>query len=190
MSPSVDLSAEFATAQQRVRMLQQQPQAFPHPVDPMEPVECVETHISWVLLAGDFAYKFKKPLQLDFLDFSTRALRHAACEEELRINRRTAPGLYLGVVGLVSDAAKDASATLRVVPWQGAPSGAEPAVWMRRFDQESLFATALDAHRVSPAQIDQLARHVAQFHATAAVAAGATTWGTAAAVQALSLIHI
>lgn len=184
MSPSTDLSAEFATAQQRVRMLQQQPQAFPHPVDPMVPVECIETHISWVLLAGDFAYKFKKPLQLDFLDFSTRALRHAACEEELRINRRTAPGLYLGVVGLVSDAAKDAPATLRVVPWQGAPPGAEPAVWMRRFAQAALLATALDEQRVSPAQIDQLARHVAQFHATAAVAAGATTWGTAAAVQA------
>eukprot|EP01034_Spumella_vulgaris_P013786 gene13786-17608_t len=88
MPSSTDLSAEFATAQQRVRLLQQQPQAFSHPV---ERVECIETHISWVLLAGDFAYKLKKPLQLDFLDFSTHALRHAACEEELRINRRTAP---------------------------------------------------------------------------------------------------
>ena len=59
---------------------------------------CVETHISWVLLAGDDAYKIKKPLQLDFLDFSTIERRHAACLEELRINRRTAPGLYLRVV--------------------------------------------------------------------------------------------
>eukprot|EP01042_Synura_sphagnicola_P035146 gene35146-45039_t len=131
MPPSTDLSAQFATAEQRVRMLLQQPQAFSYPADLMGPVECIETHISWVLLAGDFAYKFKKPLQLDFLDFSTQALRHVACEEELRINRRTAPGLYLGVVGLVSDAAKDAPATLRVVLWQGAPPGAEPAVWMR-----------------------------------------------------------
>jgi len=184
MPPSTDLSAQFATAEQRVRMLLQQPQAFPYPADLMGPVECIETHISWVLLAGDFAYKFKKPLQLDFLDFSTQALRHAACEEELRINRRTAPGLYLGLVGLVAGAAEDAPATLRLVQWQDAPPGAEPAVWMRRFAQAALLATALDEQRVSPSQIDQLARHVAQFHATAAVAAGATIWGTAAAVQA------
>ena len=184
MPSSTDLSAEFTIAQQRVRLLLQQPQAFPHPVDPMEPVECIETHISWVLLAGDFVYKFKKPLQLDFLDFSTQALRHAACEEELRINRRTAPGLYLGLVGLVDGAAEDVPATLRLVSWQDAPPGAEPAVRMRRFAQEALLATALDAHRVSPAQIDQLARHVAQFHAAAAVASGADTWGTAVAVRA------
>lgn len=147
-------------------------------------MECIETHISWVLLAGDFAYKFKKPLQLDFLDFSTQALRYAACEEELRINRRTAPGLYLGLVGLVVVAAEYAPATLRLVPWQDAPPGAEPAVWMRRFSQDALLATAVDEHRVAPAQIDQLARHVAQFHAAAAVATGAEVWGSAAAARA------
>lgn len=179
-----DLSAEFATAQQRVRLLQQQPQAFPHPV---ERVECIETHISWVLLAGDFAYKLKKPLQLDFLDFSTHALRHAACEEELRINRRTAPGVYLGLVGLVGQVnagADGAPTTLQVVPWKDALPGAEPVVWMRRFAQDALLAAALDAHRVSPVQIDQLACHVAQFHDAAAIAASTDSWGTAAAVQA------
>ena len=184
MPPSNDLTDQIATAQQRVRTLLQQLQAFPHPTDPLQPVECIETHISWVLLAGDFAYKFKKPLQLDFLDFSTQALRLAACEEELRINRRTAPGIYLGVVGLVGSAAEDTPATLQLVPWQDAPPGAEPAVWMRRFAQEALFATALDAHRVSLVQIDQLARHVAQFHAAATIAEGPSTWGTVAAVQA------
>lgn len=63
MPSSTDLSAEFATAQQLVRLLQQQPQAFPHPV---ERVECIETHISWVLLAGDFAYKLKNPCSWTF----------------------------------------------------------------------------------------------------------------------------
>ena len=60
-------------------------------------VQLLQTHISWLLLAGAHAYKFKKPLKLDFLDFSTLQQRHAACLEELRINRRTAPDLYLSV---------------------------------------------------------------------------------------------
>ena len=58
-------------------------------------VELVQTHISWVLLVGEFAYKIKKPLKLSFLDFSTLPLRHAACLEELRLNRRFAPDIYL-----------------------------------------------------------------------------------------------
>ena len=56
---------------------------------------CLETHISWVLLAGPQAFKFKKPLNLGFLDFSTLAQRRAACVEELRINRRTAPAIKI-----------------------------------------------------------------------------------------------
>jgi len=64
------------------------PQAWPEGTGP---VELVETHISWVFLAGQLAYKVKKPVKLDFLDFSTRELRDHFCEEELRINRRFAP---------------------------------------------------------------------------------------------------
>ena len=90
---SESLVEAYATAEQRLRQLQRSPEAFGHPTGT---VEWIETHISWLLLAGDFVYKFKKPLKLDFLDFSTPALRRAACEEELRINRRTAPALYLG----------------------------------------------------------------------------------------------
>ena len=61
-------------------------------------VSLIETHISWVLLAGDYAWKLKKPLDLGFLDFSTVERRRAACEAELRLNRRTAPELYEAVV--------------------------------------------------------------------------------------------
>lgn len=71
------------------------PACYPHPA---EAVELLETHISWVLLAGDFAYKMKKPVSLGFVDFSTLEARRRCCEEELRLNRRTAPDLYLGVV--------------------------------------------------------------------------------------------
>lgn len=82
----------YALAAQRVQALLRSPGVFGPDV---RAVECIETHISWVLLAGGFAYKFKKPLLLDFLDFSTQGVRRRACEEELRINRRTAPALYL-----------------------------------------------------------------------------------------------
>ena len=88
---------------------------------------CIETHASWVLLAGDVAWKIKKPLKLDFLDFSTLALRRAACEEELRINRRTAPQLYLGVVPITG--------TPQAPRLGGAGPAIEYAVHMRRFDR-------------------------------------------------------
>jgi len=71
------------------------PGRYPHPV---ERVELLETHISWVMLTGRYAYKLKKPLALGFLDFSTLDARRRACEDELRLNRRTAPELYLEVV--------------------------------------------------------------------------------------------
>jgi hypothetical protein len=71
------------------------PARYPHPA---EAVELIETHISWVFLAGEYAYKVKKPVNLGFLDFSTLQARRFYCEEELRLNRRTAPELYLGVV--------------------------------------------------------------------------------------------
>ena len=71
------------------------PACYPHAVDN---VELLQTHISCVLLAGDYAYKIKKPVNLGFLDFSTLGARRHYCEEELRLNRRTAPGLYLDVV--------------------------------------------------------------------------------------------
>ena len=75
-----------------------EPAIYQHPVTAV--VEVLETHISHVLLAGDFAYKFKKPLDLGFLDYSTLAARKFFCAEELRLNRRLAPHLYLDVVSI------------------------------------------------------------------------------------------
>src|SRR6478736_2182022 len=71
------------------------PAAYPHPV---EDVQLVETHISWVFLAGPYAYKVKKPVRLPFVDFSSLAAREFFCREELRLNRRFAAGIYLDVV--------------------------------------------------------------------------------------------
>src|SRR6516225_8968824 len=71
------------------------PEAFPHPV---MRIEVRETHISWVILTGPFAYKIKKSVRFDFLDASTLERRRALCEEELRLNRRLAGNIYLNVV--------------------------------------------------------------------------------------------
>ena len=173
---SESLVEAYAAAEQRLRQLQCSPEAFGHPTGT---VEWIETHISWLLLAGDFVYKFKKPLKLDFLDFSTPALRRAACEEELRINRRTAPALYLGLVALTGTAH-----SLQLQPAEAAPADAEPAVRMRRFAQEALLSHLLEQQRLLPSHIDALAQQVAQFHASAAVATPQQGWGTAQAAVA------
>jgi UDP-N-acetylmuramate dehydrogenase len=73
------------------------PEAYDHPVGP---IGLIETHISWVLLTGSFAYKVKKPVNLGFVDFDTLEKRHQACLEEVRLNRRLAPALYLEVVAI------------------------------------------------------------------------------------------
>ncbi|HRP97156.1 MAG TPA: AAA family ATPase [Rhodocyclaceae bacterium] len=157
--------------QQLVNRLRR-PAAYPHPV---AQVACIETHISWVLLAGDYAYKLKKPLDLGFLDFSTAALRHAACRDEVRLNRRTAPQLYLDVVTI--------NGPVEAPTIGGHGEVLDHAVRMRRFDQAGLFANLLAAGRLSPSLIDAVAQHVAAFHAAADVADAAAGFGTADAVH-------
>lgn len=121
-------------------------------------VQCVETHISWVLLTRDFAWKIKKPVQFDFLDFSTLAQRKHFCEEELRLNQRTAPELYLGVVPICGDAAAP------VIDGAGEPF--EYAVKMRRFDDARQLSRIVADGRLEASQIDALAERIAAFHAS------------------------
>ena len=160
------LEDAYAAAQQRVHQLQHHPEGWGYAGCT---VECIETHISWLLLVGEHVYKFKKPLALDFLDFSTAALRLAACQEELRINRRTAPHMYLDVVGVVGDGSD--SRPWRVKPWAaGDAAGVEPAVLMRRFEQQALLSRRLEAGCVADEDMDALAEQVARLHTQAAVA--------------------
>jgi aminoglycoside phosphotransferase family enzyme/predicted kinase len=142
-----------------------EPARYPHPV---ARVELVETHISWVLLAGDYAYKLKKPLDLGFLDFSTLEARRRCCAEELRLNRRTAPALYLEVVpigGTPDD------------PRLGADPAIEYAVKMRRFDQDALLDRVAKRGALAPALVDALAAAVADFHARVERAPPGSGWG-------------
>ena len=73
------------------------PDVYNHPV---AEIELIETHISWVVLTGEFAYKIKKPVNFGFLDFSTLDKRRRYCEQELQLNRRLAPSIYLEVVSI------------------------------------------------------------------------------------------
>jgi aminoglycoside phosphotransferase family enzyme/adenylate kinase family enzyme len=124
--------------------------------DTRGPVEHIETHISHLLLAGDRVYKIKKPLDLGFLDFSTLEKRHHCCEEELRLNRRLAPDLYIDVVGIGGSIDH---------PLINEKKGIiEYAVAMRRFRQQDLFSHTLP----DGGAIEGLARQVAKFHQRAA----------------------
>lgn len=147
------------------------PAVFPHPA---AHIECIETHISWVILAGEYAYKIKKPVDLGFLDFSTLARRRAACEEELRINRRSAPMLYEAVVGIGGD-------PVRVLQDAGSDA-VEYAVRMRRFSHTSLLAAMLETGVDAAALMERLAVHVADFHAAATIASADGEYGTSESV--------
>jgi aminoglycoside phosphotransferase family enzyme/predicted kinase len=120
----------------------------------------IETHISWVLLMEGFAYKLKKPVRLPFLDYSTIALRRHFCGEEVRLNRRLAPSLYLGVSRVTG--------TPEAPDLDGAGATLDYAVRMRRFPDGALFSERALAGTLGPADVDRLAQRLAGFHRTAA----------------------
>jgi aminoglycoside phosphotransferase family enzyme/predicted kinase len=139
-------------------------------------VELVETHISWVLLAGDFAYKIKKPVTLPFLDFGTLEQRRSYCEIELRLNRRFAPALYLDVVAITgtSDQPRIGGA--------GAPI--EFAVKMRRFDDDARLDRVCARGALTPEHLSELAQTIIHFHGAAAVAQEPSRFGAPAEILA------
>ncbi len=129
------------------------PECYPHPVTT---VEHLQTHISHVLLAGDYAYKIKKPLNLGFLDFTSLERRKYYCEEELRLNSRLAPEIYLDCVPIGGDPAQPV--------WGSTGPAIEYAVRMRRFSQEALLDRLLAADRLNAGHLEALAQRLAEFH--------------------------
>lgn len=121
--------------------------------------ELIETHISWVLLAGDTAYKIKKPVRLAFVDYGDLAARRHFCEEEVRLNQRLAPSLYLGVTRITG--------TPEAPVLDGAGPVLEYAVRMRRFAPGALFSERLASDTLRADDIDRLAALLAGFHADA-----------------------
>lgn len=144
------------------------PDAYPHPV---ENVHLVETHISWVFLTGRYAYKVKKPVDLGFLDFGTLEKRRHYCHEEVRLNRRFAPSLYLAAVP-ITGAADEA-----VIEGDGEPT--EWAVQLAQFDEAARLDRVLDAGDLSADECTRLAHEIAAVQEKLEIAAADTRWGTA-----------
>lgn len=143
----------------------QQPHLYPHPVTRFD---LRETHISWVLLTGPFAYKIKKPVNFGFVDFSSLAQRQFFCHEEIRLNQRSAPDIYVEVLPI--------SGTPEHPRLNGQGKPFEFAVKMRQFMADATLDHVLA--QVRPDQIDRLAGDIATFHHNAAGAERETSFGS------------
>lgn len=155
------------------------PEAYDHPVTNLQ---LLETHISWVILTGTWAYKFKKPVNLGFVDFSTLERRRHFCDEEVRLNQRLAPDLYQGVRPVFGSHLQPS--------FHGSGEPIEYAVQMQQFDQRQLLPAVLERNEVSGRHIDQLTRDIAEFHQSAAIATQSDEFGTAAKVRAIAINNL
>lgn len=145
----------------------QDPALYDHPV---KQFSIIETHISWVILTGYFAYKIKKPVNLGFVDFSTLEKRQYFCHEELRLNRQFAPDLYLQVICIRGS---------RDRPHLGGKGEIiEYAVKMREFSQRQLLSSYASERRLQASHIDSMADVIADFHGKTATATEDTVFGT------------
>ncbi|MGB5101918.1 MAG: AAA family ATPase [Steroidobacteraceae bacterium] len=153
------------------------PDAYPHPV--VTPIRVAETHISWVLLTGELAYKVKKPLRLSFLDYSTLERRRLCCEEETRLNRRYAPDLYEGVAVVCG--------TPEAPRVDGTGPVIEYAVRMKQFDPAAELDALLASSLVPPGELAELGRHIARFHEVAAPVDAAESHGLPERVHRVTL---
>jgi len=137
-------------------------------------VQLIETHISWVLLAGRYAYKIKKPVDLGFLDFSSLQARQYYCDEEIRLNRRLAPGIYLNVIPIGGSNEN---------PVLDAQPAIEYAVRMRRFAVSKQLDRLLPNNKILPQHIDSLAATIARFHNNLPAADVNSSFGSAEMVR-------
>lgn len=164
---------ESLAAQRRMVEALRDPARHSHPVTT---VSLIETHISFVLLTGTFAYKIKKAVDLGFVDYTSLEKRRFFCEEELRLNRRLAPRLYLDVIGI--------GGTWEDPRWEPGGETIEYAVKMIEFAQADLLDRVLARGELMPKHVDAMAEKVAAFHGTAPRVATAEVYGSPAAVWA------
>lgn len=142
------------------------PDVYHHPV---KNIELIETHISAVILTGDFVYKIKKPVDFGFLDFSTLEKRYACCLDELRLNRRLAPDIYLDVVAITGTPEQPVIG--------GSGEAIEYAVKMAQFPQSAQLDLKLAAGELKSEHMDAIADMVADFHQHIDVADAAVDYG-------------
>ena len=167
--------------------LQKMTEAQPHPplvealLDPDayplgdSPVELIETHISYVFLVGDYVYKVKKPVNYGFLDFTTLEKRRHFCEQEVHLNRRLSPEVYLGVEEIREEGGR--------YSLEGPGRTVEYAVKMRRLPQDRSLDSLLRRGLVSPDDIERIAARIARFHHSAEIGPEITPYGDLEAVR-------
>jgi aminoglycoside phosphotransferase family enzyme/predicted kinase len=134
-----------------------QPGFYPHPVK--EPIELIQTHVSYVFLTGDYAYKIKKSVNFGFLDFSTLERRQHFCLQEFQMNQLNAPEIYLEVLPITETDGK--------FQLNGSGQTAEYVLKMREFPQSDLFISLFEQGKLTTSHLEDLGRIVAQFHAKA-----------------------
>jgi aminoglycoside phosphotransferase family enzyme/gluconate kinase len=150
------------------------PGFYSHPVQ--EPISLIQTHISYVLLTGDYAYKIKKPLNFGFLDYSTLEQRHHFCKEELRLNQRGAAEIYLDVLPITQ------SGDRYHLNGQGQP--VEYTVKMRQFPQDALLSHIFEHGQLTETLLKRLAKTIAEFHQKSETNDYIKTYGAVAQIQA------
>ncbi len=148
------------------------PSFYDHPVTN---IDLIQTHISYVFLTGEFAYKVKKAVNFGFLDFSSLAQRQFFCQEELRLNSRLAPDLYLAVVPIYQDGDRFSLLNNRTEP-------VEYAVKMRQFPQEQLLINLFERGELTFDHVTAIGRQLARFHQQAATSDYISQFGTAEAM--------
>lgn len=131
-----------------------QPEFYPH--DVQAPIRLMQTHVSYVLLTGDLAYKLKKPVDFGFLDYSTLAKRKHFCEEELRLNQRAAAPIYLAAMPIAQQGDRYVLG--------GEDNVVEYAVKMREFPQSALLSHKFEQGELTEDLLRQLAEAIADFH--------------------------
>jgi len=146
------------------------PKAYPHPT---KAIRILETHISWIVLTGDIAYKIKKPVNFGFLDFTSLAQRKQYCEAELSLNSRSAPELYLGLVAITGSAQAPRIGTGNECD----DTVIEYAIRMNQFESGQLFTELHTAGALHMEHIDELAEKVSHFHASVAAAEPDSSFG-------------
>ncbi len=155
------------------------PEAYPHPV---RKVELVETHISWILLTGELAYKIKRPVRYPFVDLRSAEHRAFLCHEELRLNRRFAPELYLDVCAITA-----LNGEARI---QGEGTVIDQAVKMRQFPRGDALERLLAEQRIEPVELTVFGRALAAIHAGLPVADPTQKWGRPETVRELVLDNL
>lgn len=161
--PQSDNSAAVSELEQQASLIAalQRPEVFPHTVGE---IKLLETHISWVLLTGEFVYKIKKAVDFGFLDFSSLEKRKRFCEREVELNSQYSEGIYLEVVKICGTLDRP---HLEKPELDGNGEAIEYAVKMRQFPEGKLFSELADDHRLQTKQINALAARLVEVHAEA-----------------------